>query len=80
MIVAVALHEPLAKTQELDRCVVLVKGESFARERVVLCFGLTVCVVNHLQIVGVTLILRLQIHEARFSFLLGLEEDLDELV
>jgi len=79
VVVRITLDKPLSKRDKLNRDVVLIKGESFSRESIVPVF-VALAVANNSKVVGISIILRIQVHEHSFFFTLRIQKQLNVLV
>jgi hypothetical protein len=79
MVVRITLDKPLPKRDKLNRNVVLVECESLARESVVPVF-VALTVTDNSEVVGISIILRVQVHEHGFFLTLRIQKQLNVLV
>jgi len=79
MVVRITLDKPLPERNKLNRNVVLVECESLARESVVPVF-VALTVTYNSEVVGISIILRVQVHEHGFFLTLRIQKQLNVLV
>lgn len=70
VVIRVALDEPLAQRDELNRHIILVKGETLARQRVVSTVVFVRIAYNH-EVIGVAIVLSIQVHKDGLLFAFG---------